>query len=240
MSSEILLPLLIAIITVFSLYSAMSLATNPLISIIDNSANAFKISSTRLKIISQDFANSNNNLLAIKTTYLQPKSRSFSSPKKQAALLSIVAIIGILTLCSENAIALDPLVSSIETAASALKAQSERLKIIAQNIANEDSTGLTAGAAPYRRKLVLFKRKKGLDKVERIVTLKPVPDKKDFKKRYDPTHPASDQAGYVLYPNVDKTIEFVDAKEAQRSYEANLNTIEISKSMMARTMEILK
>ncbi|AIL64903.1 Flagellar basal-body rod protein FlgC [Rickettsiales bacterium Ac37b] len=137
--------------------------------------------------------------------------------------------------------AADPLLTSIQVSASALKAQSARLKVIAQNIANEESTSTTQGKNPYRRKTIEFKSK--FDRqlnASKVVVSKYGHDYSDFKKIFNPSHPAADRDGYVLYPNVSKIIENADAKEAQRSYEANLGTIEISKSMVDKTLDILR
>jgi flagellar basal-body rod protein FlgC len=138
--------------------------------------------------------------------------------------------------------AADPLMATIDASASAMRAHSERLKVISQNIANEESTGTTSGAEPYRRKIIIFKTKTNPQTgAARIVVKKIDQDyKTEFNKKYDPSHPAADKNGYVLYPNVNKNVEFIDAKEAQRSFDANLNTIEIAKSMMNKTLEILK
>jgi flagellar basal-body rod protein FlgC len=154
--------------------------------------------------------------------------------------LLITIVIGF-NFYTSYALAIDPLMSSIEISAAALKAQSERLKVIAQNIANEDSTGNLPGAKPYQRKTIIFKNKKDYKSgTSKIKATKYGADKSAFKKKYDPSHPAADMEGYVLYPNVDKTLENMDAKEAQRSYEANLSSIEISKSMISKTLDILK
>lgn len=137
--------------------------------------------------------------------------------------------------------AADPLLTSIQVSASALKAQSSRLKVIAQNIANEESTSITPGKNPYRRKTIEFQSK--FDKklgASKVVVSKYGQDYSDFKKVFNPAHPAADADGYVLYPNVSKIIENADAKEAQRTYEANLGTIEISKSMVDKTLDILR
>jgi flagellar basal-body rod protein FlgC len=122
-----------------------------------------------------------------------------------------------------------------------VRAQGDRLRVVAENIANADSTGQTPGAAPYRRKTITFKNV--LDhqmNIEKVVVSGYGVDKSDFKKKYDPSHPAADAAGYVLYPNVNPIIEMVDMHEAQRAYEANLNAIDVSKSEIAKTLALLK
>lgn len=133
------------------------------------------------------------------------------------------------------------LIKSMMVAASGLKAQSGRMRIIAENIANADSTGNTPGADPYRRKIVTFEdtldRQMGVDKV----TLgRPEVDKSDFKLKYMPDHPAANGDGYVKFPNVNGMVEAMDMREAQRSYEANLNIIQASRRMISQTIDILR
>lgn len=150
-------------------------------------------------------------------------------------------VIALLGNCA-SAFALDDnLKQSVEIAAHGSKFQSERIKIAAENMANEDSTGVTPGADPYRRKIVFAKNKydKNL-KTNVVVTHKVDTDKSDFILKYDPTHPAADNEGYVKYPNVNRLIERADASEAQRGYEANLSIIEMSNSLMQKTVEAIR
>jgi flagellar basal-body rod protein FlgC len=125
--------------------------------------------------------------------------------------------------------------------AAGMSAQTMRLRTIAENLANAESLGETPGAQPYARKQVTFKNvlDKKLDaklvKVDKITK-----DPAEFQKRFDPQHPAADKDGYVLTPNVNSLIELMDMRQAQRSYEANLSIIEVSKSMVARTLDILR
>lgn len=122
-----------------------------------------------------------------------------------------------------------------------MKAQSDRLRVVSENIANADSLPTRPGEDPYRRKVISFRseldRELGADKVE---VYKYGYDKSDFKKKYDPGHPAADAEGYVLTPNVNTVMEMVDMREAQRGYEANLNMIEVSKGMLQRTVDMLR
>lgn len=133
------------------------------------------------------------------------------------------------------------LVNAMRVASSGMKAQSERLRVVAENIANADDTAATPGGTPYRRKTISFKneldREMGIDvvKVNKFGV-----DNSEFNKKYDPSHPAADEDGYVLYPNVNPISEAIDAKEAQRGYEANLNIIEVSKDMISQTLRILQ
>ncbi len=131
--------------------------------------------------------------------------------------------------------------SSLKIAATGLHAQSARMRVIAENLANVDSAGKTAGEDPYRRKIPTFKavmdRELGGTTVEigRIAY-----DQSDFSERYEPGHPAADASGYVKYPNVNSLIETMDMREAQRSYEANLNVVTVTRQMLGSTLDILR
>lgn len=130
--------------------------------------------------------------------------------------------------------------NAIRIAASGLSAQSTRLRIISENLANAESTGTTPGAEPYRRKIVTFHSV--LDKAAGVRTVKTGPVQTaggDFERHYDPTHPAADAQGYVMMPNVNPLIEMMDMREAQRSYEANLNVIDAAKNMISHAMDLL-
>jgi flagellar basal-body rod protein FlgC len=135
----------------------------------------------------------------------------------------------------------DSLLKSIEVSASGSKFQSERLKIASENLANEDSVSLQPGGDPYRRKVVFAKNTYDKRLKTRLVKVKKYDfDKSSFKIKYDPNHPAADLNGYVKLPNVDKIIEKADASEAQRSYEANLGMIDISKQLISKTIEAMR
>lgn len=124
-------------------------------------------------------------------------------------------------------------------AASALRAQQGRMRIIAENLANANSTSSTPGGDPYRRQAPVFE----VTKVAggRGVKLARVePDKTEFRQEYDPGHPSADAKGYVKLPNVNSLVEALDMREAQRAYEANLNVIETSRAMDMRTLDLLK
>ena len=130
---------------------------------------------------------------------------------------------------------------SIAIAASGLRAQAGRMRIISENIANSDSTAQTPGGDPFRRKIATFTSQidRALD--ARTVALGPVrTDPSDFITKYEPGHPAADANGNVKYPNVNPMIEMADMREAQRSYEANLNVITATRAMIMRTLDILK
>jgi len=130
---------------------------------------------------------------------------------------------------------------SMAVTASGMRAQSERMKIIAENIANANSTAATPGGDPYRRKIATVKSDFDRELGANLVTAgKPIADNSDFRTRYDPGNPNADAKGYVKMPNVDPLIEALDMREAQRAYEANLNVIETARSMQARTLDLLK
>jgi flagellar basal-body rod protein FlgC len=131
--------------------------------------------------------------------------------------------------------------SSVSVSASGLRAQSLRMRVIAENLANADSVAATPGGAPDRRKVVTFTpdidRETGGTgvKVTKIVN-----DKSPFNRLYQPGNPAADAQGYVQTPNVNGLIEAADMKAAQRAYEANLNAIEAARGMTNRTLDLLK
>ncbi|MCP5361415.1 MAG: flagellar basal body rod protein FlgC [Hyphomicrobiales bacterium] len=131
--------------------------------------------------------------------------------------------------------------SAIDVAATGMRAQSERMKIVAQNIANADSVGASPNQDPYRRQTITFKNE--YDRAvgaEVVMVAKRSVDPSPFGYKYQPGHPAADEHGYVRTPNVDSLIEKADLKEAQRSYEANLAVIEATKSMLGRTLDLLR
>lgn len=130
---------------------------------------------------------------------------------------------------------------ALSVAAAGLRAQSARMRIIAENIANANSTAETPGADPYRRQMPVFESE--LDRASGLETVRmsrAAPDMSDFRLEYELGHPAADEEGYVRYPNVQTLIELMDMREAQRSYEANLNMVESSKRMMERALDLLR
>ncbi len=131
--------------------------------------------------------------------------------------------------------------SAMTIAAAGMKVQSARLRVTAENLANAEVTGETAGADPYRRRTVTFGDKRdpasGLDVVD---VRRQGHDQSAFPLRYEPGHPAADEKGYVKYPNVSALVELTDMREAQRSYEANLNALQLAKSMIGRTIDLLR
>jgi flagellar basal-body rod protein FlgC len=133
------------------------------------------------------------------------------------------------------------LATSMIIAASGMRAQSGRMRVIAENIANANSTATTAEGEPYRRKVATMKsdfdRELGATMVQ---SGKPVDDTTDFRRQYDPGNPAADKQGYVKLPNVNPLVEIMDMREAQRSYEADLDVMSATKSMLSRTVDLLK
>ncbi len=124
---------------------------------------------------------------------------------------------------------------SMQIAASGLRAQTGRMQVIAENVANADSTAQRPGGDPYRRKIPTFRSEMDRALEANTVTMGKIrPDPTDFRTKYEPGHPAADQNGYVKYPNVNSVIEMNDMREAQRSYEANLNVIGATRRMIQR------
>lgn len=133
------------------------------------------------------------------------------------------------------------LVKGIRISAAGLKAQAERMRVVSENLANASSTGKRPEEDPFRRKTVTFSNELDRALGARMVKVKNVgTDKSDFVKRFEPGHPAADPNGYVSYPNVNPLVELSDLREAQRSYEANLAAIDMSKAMLMRTIELLR
>ena len=130
---------------------------------------------------------------------------------------------------------------SMGIATSGLRAQAGRMRVISENIANADSTAQTAGGEPYRRKVPTF-----VNQLDRVLDAKTLSmggikrDQSDFRTKYEPSNPAADANGYVKYPNVNPLVEMTDMRDAQRSYEANLNIISATRRMIQRTLDILK
>lgn len=134
------------------------------------------------------------------------------------------------------------IMNAMTISAMGMKVQGTRLRVITENIANADTTGLTPGSEPYHRQIITFKneldKKMGVDlvSVDKISTDKKTP----FPMKYMPDHPAADEKGMVKMPNVSSLIEAMDIREAQRSYEANLGMIEQARNMVMRTIDLLR
>ncbi|HXW39841.1 MAG TPA: flagellar basal body rod protein FlgC [Xanthobacteraceae bacterium] len=132
-------------------------------------------------------------------------------------------------------------IKSIAIAASGMRAQAGRMRIVSENIANADSTATTPGGDPYRRRIVTFHAELDRELNARVVELGRIAtDNSDFRVRHEPDNPMADANGDVKYPNVNSLIEVTDLRDAQRSYEANLNVITATRRMLQRTLDILK
>jgi flagellar basal-body rod protein FlgC len=133
------------------------------------------------------------------------------------------------------------LMQSLMISAAGMKVQGDRLRVVAENLANADSVSEVPGGDPYRRKVITFKnaldKELGLDTVQ---VAKIGVDQSDFRMKYDPGNPAADPKGYVKLPNVNSLIEMTDMREAQRSYEANLRAIEVARNMLQRTIDLIR
>jgi flagellar basal-body rod protein FlgC len=130
---------------------------------------------------------------------------------------------------------------SMSVAASGMRAQTDRMKVIAENIANANSTSPVKGGDPYRRKIATVTQNFNDALGATLVNAgKPLTDKSEFKSQYDPGNPNADSQGYVKLPNVDSLVEIMDMRDAQRSYEADLQMLDTTKQMMARTVDLLK
>ncbi len=136
---------------------------------------------------------------------------------------------------------MDPLLASMKVAASGLEAQSTRIRIVSENLANARSTGDAPGADPYRRKTVTFVSEldravgASLVEVDRLAE-----DEGDFSTEFDPGNPAADEKGMVKLPNVNVLVEMADMREANRSYEANLQSIKQSRDLISATIDLLR
>lgn len=129
--------------------------------------------------------------------------------------------------------------SVTQISASGLKAQSLRMRVIAENLANADTVAATPGGDPYRRKLAIF-RPDAVGGGEGVKVQGIARDRSDFERVYEPGNPAADGQGYVKHANVSSLIESTDMKSAQRAYEANLNAIEAARGMTLRTIDLIK
>ena len=135
----------------------------------------------------------------------------------------------------------DPMQFTMKVAASGLQAQSDRVRVVSENMANAQSTATTAGADPYTRKTVSFESE--IDRLTGayLVNIESVDfDRSPFRLEHDPGHPAADEAGYVKLPNVNLLIEMADMREANRSYEANLQVIKQAREMISMTIDLLR
>jgi len=130
---------------------------------------------------------------------------------------------------------------AMHIAASGMLAQNVRVRVISQNIANVDSLATAPGQLPYQRQTVSFRNvfDRELD-TSKVAVHDIGVDNSEFSRRFEPGHPAADETGYVLLPNVKTMIEMVDLRAAQRSYQANLRVVDVARTMVSRTLELLK
>lgn len=130
--------------------------------------------------------------------------------------------------------------TTLSVSASGLRAQQQRMKTIAENIANADSTATTPGGDPYRRQIPTMKDEFDKELNATVVKAgKPIEDKTPFPMKYDPGNPMADAKGYIKQPNVQALVEVMDMREAQRSYEAGLNAMDVTKAMLSQTISLL-
>ena len=130
---------------------------------------------------------------------------------------------------------------ALTISARGMAAQTSRLRVIAENLANQDTTGTSPQTQPYRRKTITFANAMDRSVGAETVRVKKVDhDMGDLPLRFDPGHPAADARGYIRTPNVNSFVEVMDMKEAERSYSANLNVLQVSRSMLSRTIDMLK
>ena len=131
--------------------------------------------------------------------------------------------------------------TSLYIAAAGLRAQSGRMRIIAENLANADSTSQSATGEPYRRRIATMSADFDRELGATVVKLgDPVPDNADFRLQYDPGNPAADKQGYTHLPNVNALVEMMDMRDAQRTYEANLQVMDGARAMLTRTIDLLR
>ena len=136
---------------------------------------------------------------------------------------------------------IDPIKASMSIAGSGLEAQSSRLRVVSENIANADSTGRVGGADPYRRRTITFDSVMSRAEGVNLVRVKDLGiDNAPFRLEYEPGHQAADENGYVKRPNVNVLVEMSDMRETNRSYEANLQIFKQARAMAAMTIDMLK
>ncbi|KJC36861.1 flagellar basal body rod protein FlgC [Bradyrhizobium sp. LTSP849] len=136
---------------------------------------------------------------------------------------------------------LDALQASLTVASSGLEAQSTRMRVVSENLANASSTGRAAGSDPYQRKTITFDAAMDRASGTQLAKVKEIGvDTTPYRVEYDPGHPAADKAGYVKMPNVNMMIEMADMREVNRSYEANLQVVKQVRSMLGMTIDLLR
>lgn len=135
----------------------------------------------------------------------------------------------------------DPLMAASRMVVSGINAQNERMKVISQNVANIDVTGINPDGDPYRRKMIFFENQIDNKTGTKVIKVKKIiEDKSDFILKYEPNHPAADINGMVKYPNVNIHVEMADAKEATRAVTVNANSLDMIKSMQFTVLDMMK
>jgi flagellar basal-body rod protein FlgC len=131
--------------------------------------------------------------------------------------------------------------TSLQVSAAGMEAQAARLRVIAENLANQNTTASTPGGDAYRRRTISFENR--LDKaigVETIGVKAVGTDKSDQPLKFDPGNPAADKNGYVKTPNVSSFVELMDMRDAEQAYSANLNVASTTRTMLTRTLDLIK
>ena len=138
----------------------------------------------------------------------------------------------------------DPFVTAANSASHGLFAQSTRMRVLSENIANADTTGKTPSSDPYRRKTISFRDMVNDgdtgDGVDMVGVDKIARDEAPFRTEYMPGHPAADDKGYVKMPNVDMLVELADIREASRAYTANTQVIKQVRELVSMTIDLLR
>lgn len=137
---------------------------------------------------------------------------------------------------------MDDLMATMSISSHGMRAQGERIRVVAENVANADTAPERPGEKPYTRQIITFKNTLDREVGHKVVQVDDVEKvkKNQFIKKYMPDHPAADPGGYVELPNVNKLVEMMDMREAQRSYEANLGMVQTSRDMMLKTVDVLR
>lgn len=136
---------------------------------------------------------------------------------------------------------IDPLIASTKLSSAGLEAQSARLRVISENVANAQSTGRTPGSDPYVRKTITFKSELDRALGASSVAVKDIgTDDAPFPVEYDPGNPAADENGMVKKPNVNMLIEMADMREANRSYQANLQMMKQARALISATIDLMR
>jgi len=134
------------------------------------------------------------------------------------------------------------IINAMRISAMGMRAQGTRLRVITENVANAETTGTTPGSDPFARQVITFKNEMDRDAGVRLVEVDDIASdtNTEFPLKFIPDHPAANAEGYVKMPNVNPMIEIMNVREAQRSYEANLGMIDQARSMLQRTVDLLR